>query len=473
MDLFLLTGWVLGVLLIPVVAYRRNLTSALSWIALLLLLPWLGPLLYLLLAEHRRTRRVRKRRLREETHRSRVLPAVEKAWRLEPRGHGSRGEGLAALSRRLGGFEALGGNRVEVLEGGPTATERLVSDIDAARNHVHLLFYIVESDRTGERVSRALVRAARRGVHCRVLADAVGSWRFHRYLAPGLEAAGVEVWKGLTMPSLLRRLRPLDLRNHRKLAVVDGRVAYAGSMNVQDDHDPPAGQGGTRWHDVVVRLTGPVCLQLQLVFQEDWEDATKVELAEDGLYPRPAPSGHVAIQVVPSGPTSRGDTLRDLLVAALELAEERVVITTPYLIPDEPTRVALRLARARGVEVDVIVPAVSDIPFATLAGRSYYAELLEEGIRIHEHRRGFLHAKTLTVDDDVAVLGSANFDRRSFFLNFELSLVLYGEEAVGQVERMHARYHTDSHELDLREWRRRPLVRRLVEDVARLFSPLL
>lgn len=471
MDLFLVTGWTLGVLLIPVVAYRRRLTSALSWIALLLLLPWLGPVLYFLLAEHRRTRRIR-RRLREEAHRSRVLPPVQEAWRQEPPGPGARGAALAALSRRLGGLEALGGNRVELLTGGWQATERLVADIDTARDHVHLLFYIVESDRTGEYVARALVRAAHRGVRCRVLADAVGSWRFHRYLAPGLRAAGVEVCRGLTVPSLLRRLLPLDLRNHRKLAVVDGTVAWTGSMNLQDD-DPPGGGPRRRWHDVVVRLTGPAVLQLQLVFQEDWEEVTSEELDRHRLYPTPAPSGDVAVQVVPSGPTSRGDTLRDLVVAALDMAESRLVITTPYLIPDESTRVALRLARARGVEVELILPVVSDVPLATVAGRSYYADLMEEGVRIHQHRRGFLHAKALTVDDAVAVLGSANFDRRSFFLNFELSLILYGREAVAQVEGMHARFREDSDELDLEAWRRRSLPRRLLEDVARLFSPLL
>lgn len=472
-ELFVVFGWGIGVLLIPVVAYRRRLTSALSWIALILLLPWLGPLLYLLLAEHRTTRRVRRRRRREENHRARVLPSVQEPWLMEPRVHGRRATSLAALSHRLGGFELLGGNRVEVLDGGPGVVDRLVEDIDAAREHVHLLFYIVEADGTGRRVAGALARAARRGVRCRVVADSLGSRRFHRRLAPGLRDAGVEVWRGLPLPFLLRRFRPLDLRNHRKLVVVDGRVAYTGSMNLQDDDDPPGPDESARWHDLMVRVEGPAVLQLQLVFHEDWEDATDGALTDAELYPEPLASGDTPAQVVPSGPTSPVETLRDLLVAAVDLAEERVVITTPYLIPDEPTRVALRLARIRGVRVDVIVPAVSDILFATVAGRSYYGDLLDLGVRIHLHREGFLHAKTLTVDDVVAVLGSSNFDRRSFFLNFELNLVLYGADAVAQVAGMHEQYLADAEPLDAAAWSRRPLPRRVLEDVARLFSPLL
>lgn len=489
MDVFVMMGWAVGVLLIPLVAYRRKLTSALSWIALILLLPWLGPLLYLLFAEHRTTRRVRRRRQREQEHRARVLPSLQEPWLLEPRVHGRRATTLAALSHRLGGFELLGGNQVQVMDGGRSAVDRLVEDIDGAREHVHLLFYIIEADGTGRRVAGALQRAVRRGVRCRVLADAVGSHRFHRRLSPGLREAGVDVWRGLTLSSLLARLRPLDLRNHRKLAVIDGRTAYTGSMNLQDDDEPPGDDESSderagddepgrdaepaRWHDLMVRLEGPAVLQLQLVFQEDWEDATGEALHDDGLYPEPVHSGETPAQVVPSGPTSRVETLRDLLVAAVGLAERRVVVTTPYLIPDEPTSVAFRLARSRGVQVDVIVPAVSDVILATVAGRSYYGDLMDVGVRIHVHREGFLHAKTLTVDDDVAVLGSANFDRRSFFLNFELNLVLYGTEGVAQVTRMHDQYLADADLLEPEAWRRRPLPRRVLEDVVRLFSPLL
>jgi cardiolipin synthase len=349
---------------------------------------------------------------------------------------------------------------------------RLIEDIDGAEEHVHLLFYIIACDRTGTRVVEALERAAGRGVECRVLADAVGSRAFHRKLAGRLGEAGVDVRKVLPLDRLLRRLRPLDLRNHRKLAVIDGRVAYTGSMNLVD-YDEVSGTEYAPWRDVLVRVEGPAVLQLQLVFLEDWRYNTDEDLTEGvELWP-PDQAGDVALQVVPSGPTEHVETVHGLLVAAINAARERVVITTPYFIPDEPTRVALRLATLRGVEVDVVVPSVSDSRFVTAAGQSYYREFLDEGVRILAHRDGFLHAKTITIDDDFAVVGSVNFDRRSFYLNFELALLLYGDEAVGQIAALQEGYMDGSDRIESERWAGRGMMRKVTEDVARLLSPLL
>ncbi len=471
MEAYLISGWVLGIVLVPVVAHGRRLTSALSWLALIFALPWVGALLYLLFAEHRPTRRARRHRAILDVSRTGERLRFQEVHAVDP-DLPRAGLALGALTRRLGGFAALGGNRIEVLPGAPATVARLVADIDAARRHVHLLYYIIEPDGTGRAVGEALERAAARGVACRVLADAVGSRRFHRRMAGRLRAAGVDVRKVLSLPFLARKLRPLDLRNHRKLAVVDGLVAYTGSMNLMDgdvavaDEVPP-------WREVVVRLTGPAVLQLQMVFDEDWRLNAGEVLEQEHLFPSLAPQGSVTLQVVPSGPTDRAETIHNLLVAAIGGARERVVITTPYLILDEPTRVALKLAALRGVRIQVMIPFRSDSRVVQLASHSYVEELLAEGVEVLEHRSGFLHAKTFTVDRTLAVIGSANFDRRSFYLNFELNLLLYGMPAVEKVVGMQMRYLADCCPLELEAWRRRPRPRKVAEDVLRLLSPLL
>ncbi len=471
MEAYLISGWFLGIVLIPVVAHRRRLTSALSWLALIFALPWLGALLYVLVGEQQRPmRRARLHREIRDVSRTGERLRFQEAWAVEPplaRKHAA----LRALSRRLGGFSALGGNRVEVSAGDDRTVSRMIADIDGAAHHVHLLYYIFEPDRTGREIALALERAASRGVACRVLADAIGARRFHRKLAPRLRKAGVDVRKMLSLPFLVRTLRPLDLRNHRKLMIVDGRIAYTGSMNLMDA-DAPVTPDLAPWSELAVRVTGPAVLQMQMIFDEDWRHSTDDALPQEGLFPQPLVEGDAPVQVVPSGPDDRVDAIYDLLVAAIDDARERIVLTSPYFIPDEPTRVALQLAALRGVRVQVVIPRRSDAPMVDRAGRAHLGPLLAEGVEVHEHRAGFLHAKTFTVDHSLAMIGSANFDRRSFHLNFEMNLLLYDEQAVEQVVRMQERYLVDTRPITLEEWQARPSIVRWAEDVLRLMSPL-
>ncbi len=471
MEAYLISGWILGIVMIPVVARRRRLTSALSWLTLVFALPWLGAVLFLLMAEHRPTRRVRRHREIIDSSRTDERLRFQETHAAEPppaRDHAA----LSALIPRLGGFSALRGNQIEVTAGDATTVARIVEDIDHATHHVHVLYYIIEPDRTGTAIARALERATRRGVACRVLADAMGSRRFHRRLAPGLRDAGVDVRKVLSLSFLARKLRPLDLRNHRKLLVVDGRIAYTGSMNLMDQ-DAPTSASLAPWREVSVRVTGPAVLQMQMVFDEDWRYSVGDSLPPEGLFPDPCEEGDVPLQVVPSGPTDRADAIHDLLVAAIHAAGERIVLSTPYFIPDEPTRTALQLAALRGVRVLIVIPHRSDSRMVDLAGRAHLDGLLASGVEVHEHRTGFLHAKTFTVDRTLAMIGSANFDRRSFHLNFELNLLLYGEDAVKRVVAMQERYLMDARPLTHDAWRGRSWPRRWAGDVVRLLSPLL
>jgi cardiolipin synthase len=323
----------------------------------------------------------------------------------------------------------------------------------------------------GERVAEALCRAHARGVRCRLLADAVGSHRFLRELAPRLAGQGIEVVPALPVNPVRRMFARFDLRNHRKLAIIDGRVAHTGSQNIVRADYGKKGVG--EWHDLMVRLLGPSVSQLQAVFLEDWEFETGQFIEGPDYFPTPDDPGSVVLQVVPSGPNSPTRVLRDLAVEALHAARRRVIITTPYFVPDDALMVALRLAVVRGVRVVLIVPARSDQLLVGLAGEYFCQEALRQGVHVHLYLPGLLHVKSMTVDDGFAMLGTANFDIRSFYLNFELNLLSYDASLNGRLRCDQTNRIQESKEVDLSEWQRRGIMEQWGAQFAKLLSPLL
>jgi cardiolipin synthase len=349
--------------------------------------------------------------------------------------------------------------------------DRLVAEIDAAQNHVHLLFYIFRDDEVGRRVAEALVRARRRGVACRVLADGVGSRVLFRRLAPELRRHGAEVHPVLPVNLLRRPLARLDLRNHRKLAVIDGRVAFAGSQNIVEASYGHRRAG--RWHDVMGRIAGPVVHDFQEVFLEDWFHETDELLEGPELYPAIEPQGPVAMQVVPTGPDLPTEAFQALLVEAIFMARRRVVITSPYFIPSDATVLAMRLAVLRGVTVSLILPKHSDHRLVDAAGSFYWESLMHSGVNVYLYYAGMLHAKTLTVDDEFAMFGSANYDIRSFDINFELNVLLEDQQAVAELYSLQSHYMELSTLATFDDGPSRTWGGRLKANLAKLFSPLL
>ena len=291
-------------------------------------------------------------------------------------------------------------------------------------------------------------------------------------MGPKLTREGIEVVPALPVSLLRRRFARLDLRNHRKLAVIDGRIAYTGSQNVVRPDYGGKG-GGLEWRDLMLRLAGPTASQLQAVFLEDWEFETGQCIDGPDYFPPPEPVGSAVLQVVPSGPNHPTRVLRDLTVEALHAARRRVVIVTPYFVPDEAVLVALRLAVARGVRVDLIVPARCDQLWVGLAAEYFVGELLGYGVHVHLHQDGLLHVKAMTADDGFAMLGTANFDVRSFYLNFELNLLSYDADLNGLLRFYQSRWIGESKELDMDNWRGRRFLRRWGAGFAKLLSPLL
>jgi cardiolipin synthase A/B len=396
-------------------------------------------------------------------------PAVETTHQIAPF-LSEEGQIVVHMAERIGRRPVVVGNHVQFLADWDVTIDWLVRDIDEARDHVHLLFYIYADDEVGHRVADALVRARRRGVACRLLADAVGSRRFFKRLAPELRSEQVEVLPSLPVKPFRRPLARLDLRNHRKLAVIDGAVAYMGSQNIIE---PSYGARVGKWVDLMARITGPAVAELHAVFLEDWFHET-----DELLEPRTLRAGHdvggpATIQVVPTGPDLPTQPFRDLIVGAIFQARRRVVITSPYFVPDEATLLALRLAAQGGLDVRLIMPKRSDHPLVRAAGEFYCEYLMRFGVKVYLFRDGLLHGKTLVIDDELAMFGSANYDMRSFHLNFEVNLLLHGREVVGDLARLQQGYLERSDEAVLGEWPNPTLPGRLRRNLAKLVSPLL
>jgi cardiolipin synthase len=475
-PLYVTLGWLIRVGMVPVILRRQLAPGAsLAWLGIIFLHPYIGVALYLLVGETRLgPHRVERHRELVARYRSEFNTPDEAAGDAAAVGLEPSYDPMVLQAQKISSLPVVGGSGVEFLCDTPTLVDRLVAEIDGAKTHAHLLYYIFAPDATGMRVATALENAAGRGVECRVLVDAVAGRRFfHRRvgLSRRLVAAGVQVAAALPADPVQRRLPRMDLRNHRKLAIIDGRVAFAGSHNLIDaDY---GGRHGGPWYDVTGRFAGPVVSEFAAIFAEDWAFETGHLLpvcnARDVA---PIPGG-TPMQVVPTGPSAPGESFRRVFLAAVQSARSRLILTTPYFVPDEPTLVALMMAADRGVDVKLLLPNVPDHFFTAAAGRAHFTKLLQAGVAIHLYRPGLIHAKTTTVDDAFALFGSANLDVRSFNLNFELSALLYGPEVTQRLRAVQTAYLADSCKLDAEEWAKRSTVKRYADSAISLLSPLL
>lgn len=465
-------------LALRVIMRRLPVGVSLAWLMVILIAPFAGALAYLLFGELR-LGRVRARRARRLHH-------VYESW-LESLRHrycaedeARAAEQLPALARLIESatkIPPLGGNLLELSSGADAFFDRLLADIDGARDRVHLEFYIWAEGGRVEELAKSLERARGRGVDCRVLLDAVGSKAFLRgESVRRLRASGVEVTAALPVKLIRLLFQRFDLRLHRKLAVIDGEVGYTGSQNVADPRCFKTGAGVGEWVDAMVRVRGPAVEVLSVQGIEDWELETGVGLeaivGDRAMKDQPK-VGNSVVQVLPSGPNLEPDTLRGALLAAIYAARRELVLTTPYFVPEESMLLALGSAARRGVEVTLVVPARNDSKLVDLASRAFQGDLAEAGVRIMLFDAGLLHTKSITIDGEVSLFGSVNLDPRSMVLNFELTLAVYDREFTQYLRDLQEQYIEKSRRLDLDAWRARSWGRRLAENTARLVGPLL
>jgi len=478
---FIAADWLLRVVLAARVIMRDSTVAVtLSWLLLLVLvpIPFVPSAVYLLVGEPRLGLRRAERHARLS---SRIENEAVVHWRKQGLDWTSDDPGYRPLSRlatSMAGMPALRGNDVELLGTGGPVLDRLIADIDGARHHCHLLFYIWMPANKGLGVCEALIRAAARGVECRVLVDAVGSKQFLRHeVVPRMRRAGVQVVEALPVNPFRMLLARIDLRNHRKVAVIDGLAAYCGSQNLTDETFRLKRRAKVGpWIDSTVRVRGPAVQALQTVFLRDWAIEAGEELADLGPYfPRESEElvGQCVVHVMATGPGGQPDAIHSAMLAMLFGAQQEIIMTTPYFVPDEATKAALINAAWRGVDVTLVLPDVLDAKLVAAAARSHFGDLMGAGVRIVLHPHGLLHAKTATIDRRLAMVGSANFDMRSFWLNFECTLFVYDEGFAKQLRFMQKHFEAEGRQLSPARWRKRPVLHRFIDQCAQLFSPLL
>ncbi|MDQ2633303.1 MAG: cardiolipin synthase [Pseudomonadota bacterium] len=448
---------------------NRVPASRVAWLVVVGALPVVGIVAYLLLGEVSIGRR-RVARVRE------ALARIPKytgggADDIVP----ERYRNLFRLGHSVSGFWPVGGNTGRLLPDSNATIDAMVADIDAATRHVHVLFYIWLADNNGRKVIDALKRAAARGVTCRVMVDDLGSRGLIR--SPHwqvMREAGIKVASGLAIGNPLLRVftSRIDLRNHRKIVVVDGTITYCGSQNCADPEFLVKARYAP-WIDAMVRFEGPIAHQNQLLFAGDWMAGVNEDLGD--LLHAPAASADptaLPAQVVGTGPTVRYSAMQEIFQSLLFSARREIVITTPYYIPDDSLQNALCATAYRGVDTTIIFPARNDSWIVGWASRSYYADLLAAGVKIHEYVGGLLHTKSLTVDGELMLIGSANMDRRSLELNYENNMLVHDAELTQAMLARQRDYIAKSRQISRQEVAEWSMPRRLLNNTVAILGPL-
>jgi len=480
-DGFLVLSWSLATIALDIglvlvaIFKKRDPAAALGWSLAILFLPVLGAFLFLLFGFTRLPRRLRRKMQHREHFETAFAFPADELWHPDVE-HGTYADDdwgrLGRLLEDLDGHPRRTGNALDLYGDGRSAFEAMCSAIAGARHHIHLEYFIFRHDDTGNRILSLLEERLRAGCEVRFLLDGVGSftgWSIvHRIRSVGGEAVGFRPW--LTSLAGGHWASP-HLRNHRKTVVVDGRIAFFGGLNVGDEY---VSAGGRTWYDLHARLEGPAVRDLQRVFAEDWNYAHGGELDGDVYFPALEPHGDVPVQIVTGGPDTQPNPIQKLFFGAATRARRRLWIATPYLVPDPATVEALKSAALGGVEVVIVTQdSPADHKVVHACGLYYAEELIDAGVRVLACTTGMMHAKAVTADGVWAMLGTANLDNRSLYLNFEQMAILDREPEVRAVEREIETLIGRSRELSIRELNERPWYGRISSRAARLLAPLL
>ncbi len=463
---------VIRVLAVVYIPRNRRPQTALAWLVLIFAVPVPGIIVFLLFGNRRlpRSRRRKQREINQYILDS--TEGMEDATRDDPWPEWL--EPIVTLNRRLGAMPLVGGNSAELLTDYETSIEAMTAAVARARKYVHVEFYILAYDRTTVPFFEAMREAVERGVTVRVLADHVAVLRapgYHR-VVKRLKRIGVQWNWMLPVQPWRGEYQRIDLRNHRKILVIDGVEAFTGSQNMVDSSYNKRGniRRGLHWKDLMVRFEGPIVAGINALFITDWYSETdELLLREAPDASRPVARNALDCQVVPSGPGFEGENNLRLFNSLVYAATERVIITSPYFVPDDSMLYAITTAAQSGLDVQLIASEVGDQPLVFHAQRSYYEALLRAGVRIWLYQSPtILHAKHFTIDDQVAVIGSSNMDMRSFSLNLEVSVMVRGADFVDRMRAIEDDYRANCRELTLEEWTARPRAAQVLDNVARL-----
>ena len=464
---------------VRVIMNRPATGVALAWLLFAAMVPIAGAVVYLLIGE-RRIGHVRTKgidTLQADFERIFQTAIREGLVDVDWSRHAPAAQAMDRLGRKMAGSVTVHGSSFQMLSDTQRILESIAADVDQAKTSVLMEFYIWNEGGLADKVLEAVIRAAERGISCRLLVDALGARPWWKGKQPErLREAGVELRPALPVGLFRTFIGRTDLRLHRKIVVVDGQVAWTGSMNLVDPRFFKQDSGVGQWVDAMVRLRGAVVAPLAATMIGDWvlETGEPVgDLIESAGLRLVEPQGPADIQVIASGPGEAGDGLLQMILALINSASDELVLTTPYLVPDESLLRALRGAASRGVGVSLIVPEKVDSFLTRFASRSYYDDLLEAGVEIYLYQSGLLHTKSIVVDGAISMFGTVNLDMRSLWLNYEVTLFVYEQEFAAQLRRLQQSYRDKSIRLDPEEWGRRSFGNRLLENTLRLASPLL
>ncbi|MBP2076287.1 cardiolipin synthase [Oceanobacillus polygoni] len=453
---------------------RKDPTSSWAWLMVLLFIPIAGFFLYLIFGKPISNRRIftwdKKSRMGVKTTVQSQLRSLEdKDFHFNDKALSQYGDLVYLLLRNDDAIFSQD-NAVEIYTDGEEKFNALIHDLQKAKDHIHMQYYIMRSDELGQRIAEVLIKKANEGVDVRVLYDDMGSRSLKRSYVKRLKNAGVMV--EAFFPSRLIINFKINYRNHRKLTIIDGKIGYIGGFNVGDEYLGKKKKFGY-WRDTHLRVMGEAVQSLQTRFILDWNQASKNDILYDDRYYNTSVSGDVGIQIVSSGPDTEWEQIKNGYIKMIMAAKEYIYIQTPYFIPDESVKDALRIAALSGVDVKIMIPNKPDHPFVYWATLSSSGELLTAGAEVFIYQNGFLHAKTLVVDGKIASVGTANIDVRSFRLNFEVNAFLYDSEIANQLVQ---KFNSDielSTQMTKKLYDQRTLGIRFKESISRLISPVL
>lgn len=484
----LLTDFLIRIgLSLRVIMRKRPYGVSLAWLIVVLLVPFLGGFFYLLFGENRLPEK--------RMARTRASFNMYIAW-LQNLGSGPSMtweedhpsyKSLHRQAKTMVGLPAMAGNTLKLISTPEEIIGSIIRAINNAQSTCHLQFYIWEEGGRVDDVIAALGAAVQRGVVCRILLDSIGSRDFLKSAtAKEMIRRGIKIQESLPAGLISAFFSRIDIRNHRKIVVIDGTVAYTGSQNMVDPDCFKKSAGVGNWIDTMVKVRGPVVETLAGTFLSDWYLETNVGyFSGDGLKTDMStirklsdlqscpPAGNSDVQLVPSGPGSVPEAIHSLLLTTIYTAQSELIMTTPYFIPDEPLLAALKAAAQRGVDVKIIVPEKNDSKLVHYASRARYEELADSGVKIYLFNGGLLHSKTITVDKSFSLFGSVNLDMRSFWLNFEATMIIYCTDFTKRLLQIQKGYLTSSNELILTEFKSRTLFEKFKENLVLLIAPIL
>lgn len=476
-SLIFLTYWLLIVATsLRIVFKRRPTTYVIAWMLIIYILPIFGIILYFAIGEaHLGQQRVKRAQQMRPTI-AKFINRLEDFPDIFTRNVSQVSKPIFQLCKHQTGLDGINGNHIELLSETDEIFDRLIDDINHATSNIEMVFYIWNEGGRADDVENALIAATKRGVTCRLMVDSAGSRHFIRTKASKrMRDAGITIIEALKVNLLRFMFRRLDLRQHRKVAIIDNYISYTGSMNIVDPRYFKQNKHIGEWVDIMVRMNGPVTTLMGAIYASDWELETGKYLALPQIteFAEPPEEKKHIMQLIASGPGYTENMIHQVLLTAIYSAQEQIIFTTPYLVPSDDILHAVVTAAQRGVEVIIIVPKKNDSLMVKWASRAFFSELLEGGVKLYQFNDNLLHTKSVLIDNQLSLVGTVNLDMRSLWLNFEITTVIDDAEFAKSLSQLLHKYLSNSDIVNIDEWKKRPIWQRVIERLFYFFAPLL